>query len=211
MKKVLVTCFNPFGGDEINPSEIIVHKLPTLIKGHLIIPFTLETAFYVSLEQLLDKVNDVKPDIVISVGLAGGREKITVERVAINLADARIPDNLGEEPIDEPILENEPSAYFSTLPIKAMVKASNDKFIPAEISNTAGTFVCNFVMYGMLHYVATVNPKIKAGFIHIPNLLTQTKTSFSMKEEDILEGLISMIEAAILYETDLKITGGREH
>ena len=156
-------------------------------------------------------LDEEQPDAVICVGQAGGRPNITVERVAINQDDARIPDNEGAQPVDRTIFEDGPAAYFSTLPIKAMVRDMKAAFVPAAVSNTAGTFVCNHVMYGALHYAATKAPKLKAGFVHIPYLPMQTvdkPTMPSMSQDEIVKGLTALIKTVISVEEDVKETGG---
>ncbi|MEE0881486.1 MAG: pyroglutamyl-peptidase I, partial [Turicibacter sp.] len=152
MKKILITGFDPFGGEAINPATESVKQLPDEILGVQIIKREIPTVFDRSIETLYGILKEEQPDAVICVGQAGGRPNITVERVAINQDDARIPDNEGAQPIDRTIFEEGPAAYFSTLPIKAMVQNMKEAQIPAAISNTAGTFVCNHIMYGALHY-----------------------------------------------------------
>lgn len=149
--------------------------------------------------------------MVICVGQAGGRPNITVERVAINQDDARIPDNEGAQPIDRTIFAEGPAAYFATLPIKAMVQNMKAAGIPAAVSNTAGTFVCNHIMYGALHFAATQQPSLKAGFVHIPYVPMQTvdkPTMPSMSVADIVTGLTILIETGINVDQDVKVTGG---
>ena len=156
-------------------------------------------------------LKEEQPDVVICVGQAGGRPNITVERIAINQDDARIPDNDGKQPIDRTIFEEGPAAYFSTLPIKAMVRDMKEAGIPASVSNTAGTFVCNHIMYGALHYAALHQPSLKAGFVHIPYLPMQTvdkPTMPSMSRDEIVKGLTTLIKTAIQVEEDVKETGG---
>ena len=214
MKKVLVTCFEPFGGERVNPSQIAVTQLPDELAGIKIIKQVLPVIFGKSIDALYDALKREDPDVVICVGQAGGRSNITVERVAINIDDAPTPDNDGNQPIDAPVFTDGPAAYFATLPIKAMVKNCNNIGIPAMISNTAGTFVCNHLMYAACHYAALNQPKLKAGFVHIPFLPEQTTskpTMPSMSCVDIITGLKSLIKTAILTDQDVKITGGAEH
>ena len=153
---------------------------------------------------------------MISIGQAGGRSKITPERIAINIDDARIPDNIGNSPIDEAIRKDGENAYFSTLPIKAIVDELNKNNIPSAISNTAGTFVCNHIMYESLYLASKKYPNIKAGFIHIPYIEEQVKDKPNMpfmKKEDIIIALELIIKTAVNYfdKEDTKITGGLEH
>lgn len=143
--KILITGFDPFGGESINPALEAVKKLPDTILGQEIIKIEIPTVFRKSLEKIEENIQKHNPDVVISVGQAGGRFGVTPERVAINIDDARIKDNEGNQPIDISIYEDGENAYFSNLPIKAMVKEMNDNGIPASVSNTAGTFVCTML------------------------------------------------------------------
>lgn len=154
------------------------------------------------------------PDVVLSIGQAGGRPDITVERVGINCDDCRIKDNEGNQPIDEKVAEDGPAAYFSTLPIKAMVKNIQDGGVPASVSNTAGTFICNHVLYGVAHIQATKHNEMRTGFIHIPFLPEQVvdkKNMPSMALDTIVKGLTLAIEAIVNNKDDIKITGGKTH
>ena len=199
MKKILVTGFDPFGGEAINPATESVKQLPDEILGVQILKREIPTVFDRSIEVLYGILKEEQPDVVICVGQAGGRPNITVERIAINQDDARIPDNEG------------PAAYFSTLPIKAMVRDMKEAGVPAAVSNTAGTFVCNHIMYGALHYAALHQPNLKAGFVHIPYLPMQTvdkPTMPSMSRDEIVKGLTTLIKTAIQVEEDVKETGG---
>lgn len=213
MKKILVTCFDPFDGATVNPSQMAVAQLPDEIEQAKIVTQTIPTIFNESIDVLYEVLRKEAPDVVICVGQAGGRANITVERVAINIDDARIPDNAGNQPIDLPVVSGGPNAYFSTLPIKAMVQNCNDIGIPAATSNTAGTFVCNHLMYAACHYAAIYQPNLKAGFVHIPFIPEQTvATQFpSMSCTDIVAGLISLIKTTINVDQDVSITGGTEY
>ena len=211
MKKVLVTGFDPFGGEPVNPALTSVMQLPDEILGVQIIKKEIPTVFDKSIEVLYQTLKEEQPDMVICVGQAGGRPNITVERVAINQDDARIPDNEGAQPIDRTIFAEGPAAYFATLPIKAMVQNMKAAGIPAAVSNTAGTFVCNHIMYGALHFAATQQPSLKAGFVHIPYVPMQTvdkPTMPSMSVADIVTGLTILIETGINVDQDVKVTGG---
>ena len=214
MKKILITCFDPFDGAIINPSQLAVAELPDEIDGVKILKQVIPTVFNKSIDTLYKVLKAEAPDAVICVGQAGGRPNITVERVAINIDDARIPDNEGGQPIDTPVVANGPSAYFATLPIKAMVKNCNDRGIPAAISNTAGTFVCNHLMYAACHYATLHQPGLKAGFVHIPFVPEQTTNKQAMPSmscADIVTGLMSLIKTTINIDQDVKVTGGTEH
>ncbi|MCR4945032.1 MAG: pyroglutamyl-peptidase I [Clostridium sp.] len=209
--KILITGFDPFGGESINPALEAVKKLPDTIEGAEVIKLEIPTVFRKSLEKIEENIKKHNPDVVISIGQAGGRFGITPERVAINVDDARIPDNETNQPIDLPIFEDGDTAYFSTLPIKAMVKEMQENGIPSSVSNTAGTFVCNHVMYGVLYMTSNRYPNIKAGFIHVPYIPSQVVTKPnqpSMSAEDITKGLELCIKALVNNSTDVKAVGG---
>lgn len=209
--KVLITGFDPFGGESINPALEAVKKLPDTIEGAEIIKLEIPTVFRKSLEKIEENIIKLNPDVVISIGQAGGRFGITPERVAINIDDARIPDNETNQPIDIPIFEDGDTAYFTTLPIKAMVKEMQDNGIPSSVSNTAGTFVCNHVMYGVLYMATKKYPNIKAGFIHVPYIPSQVVTKQnqpSMSTKDIIKGLTLCIKAIVNNSSDIKTVGG---
>ncbi|WP_258083442.1 pyroglutamyl-peptidase I [Thermococcus thermotolerans] len=166
--KVLVTGFEPFGGEEINPSWEAVSRLPDEIDGAEIVKRQLPVTFN-GVRKILPKfIVDERPDVVILTGQAGGRPNVTVERVAINVMDSKMPDNEGFAPEDEPVFDGAPAAYFATLPIKAIVSALREAKIPAGISNTAGTYVCNTAMFTALHTIAVAGMETRAGFIHVP-------------------------------------------
>jgi pyroglutamyl-peptidase len=158
-----MTGFEPFGGDEVNPSWEAVKLLAPEVDTHL-----LPCRFGDAMDELWAAVERVEPDVVICVGLAGGRPEVSVERVAINLDDARIPDNAGAQPLDRPIAADGPAAYFATIPVKACVASARAVGVPAGLSHTAGTFVCNHVFYGLLHRAATLRPGLRGGFVHVP-------------------------------------------
>ena len=193
MKKILVTGFDPFGGESINPALEAIKQLPDKIDDIAIVKCEIPTVFGKSTDVLLPAVEKERPDAVLCIGQAGGRPNITVERVAINCNDAKIDDNEGNRPTDCKIAPDGPAAYFSTLPIKAMVRDMLAAGIPAAVSNSAGTFVCNHLMYGILHFAAHNRPGMKAGFVHIPYLPQQTADKPSMSPECILKGLTCMI------------------
>ena len=199
--KVLVTGFNPFDGHTINPSWEAVKELPKQIAGADIVKYKLPTEFNASSNMMKTALAKEKPDFVICVGQAAGRDGITIERVAINVEDARIPDNAGFQPYDYKVHMNAPTAYLSTLPIKDMVKDIKEAGYKASISNTAGTFVCNTVMFTALHYANQYKPKPKCGFIHVPLCTTQS-TPFNdalpkMELADIVKCLEIAIKSAI--------------
>lgn len=209
--KVLITGFDPFGGESINPALEAVKKLPDTIAGAEVIKLEIPTVFKKSLEKIEENIIKHNPDIVISVGQAGGRFGVTPERVAINMDDARIKDNEGNQPIDESVFADGDTAYFTNLPIKAMVKEMQEGGIPASVSNTAGTFVCNHVMYGILYMAQKKYTNIKGGFIHVPYIPQQVvaKPNMpSMSLEDISKGLELCIKAAVENSEDVKTVGG---
>jgi pyroglutamyl-peptidase len=200
MMKILVTGFDPFGGEKINPSIEAVKRLPEEICGARIIREEIPTCRVRGMERMNELIARHNPDIIVSVGQAGGRASITVERVGINVDDYGIPDNDGDQPQDEPIVENGPAAYFTTLPIKKMVQTMRENGIPAAVSNTAGTFVCNHVIYETGHLIETKYPGKKFGFIHIPYLPEQVveKVSVpSMPLEVIVKGLNLALKAIV--------------
>lgn len=209
--KVLLTGFDPFGGEPVNPAEEAVKMVSDNINGAEVIKITIPTVKDKSVKAIEEAIEKHNPDIVISVGQAGGRFDITPERVAINIDDFRIKDNEGNQPTDEVIKNDGQPAYFSNLPIKAMVKHMNENKIPATVSNTAGTFVCNHVMYGILYMIDKKYPNIKGGFIHIPYMTSQVmdkKGTPFMSLEEIVKGLELAIEACTLYNEDIKAIGG---
>ncbi|MEU5693449.1 pyroglutamyl-peptidase I [Actinosynnema sp. NPDC020468] len=165
---VLLTGFEPFGGETVNPSWDAVSLLATTgPAGFDLATVRLPCVFGASLDVLRDAIDHYRPSVVICVGQAGGRSAITPERVAVNLDDARIPDNAGNQPVDTPVVPGAPTAYFATLPVKACTAAVLSADIPAAVSHTAGTFVCNHVFYGLMHHLADT-PTTRAGFVHVP-------------------------------------------
>ncbi|MBC8949198.1 pyrrolidone-carboxylate peptidase [Xenorhabdus sp. TS4] len=212
IKTILVTAFEPFASETINSSWEAVRPLQGCqIAGANIEVCQLPCIFDTSLEQLYAAIELIKPEVVISVGEAGNRSNISVERVAINVNDARIPDNTGQQPIDTPVIIGGPTAYFSTLPIKAITNELNNAGIPATVSQTAGTFVCNHVMYGLLHYLNQRTPAIRGGFIHVPYLpeqATRHSGAPSMSVEMMTTALKIAIESALRNEKDITISGG---
>jgi len=213
MTTVLLTGFEPFEGESINPSLEAVKALDGVtVEDYHIIAKPLPTVFGESIAKLHTYIEEISPSIVICVGQAGGREGITVERVAINVDDARIPDNIGQQPIDRPIIQNGPAAYFSTLPIKAAVENLRQAGIPSSVSQTAGTFVCNHVFYGLMTMIQ--NCSIKGGFVHIPYLPEQAVNhpgKASMSLDLIVQGLLSIVKTTIVTEDDILVSGGATH
>ena len=211
--KILVTGFEPFGGEKVNPALEAVKGLPAEIHGAEVRWLEVPTVFHKSAQVLEEEMDRYQPDFVLCIGQAGGRTSLTPERVAINQDDARIPDNEGNQPIDLPIRPDGAPAYFSSLPIKAMVQAIKRVGLPASVSNTAGTFVCNHLMYGVLYHLNRHHKDAKAGFIHVPYIPEQTADKPgvpSMPLDDIVRALEAAIAAIPAHETDVKTAYGRE-
>ena len=213
--KILVTGFDPFGGEKVNPALEAVKSLPSEIHGAEVYWVEIPTVFYKAAEVLETAIVRFQPDAVLCIGQAGGRTSLTPERVAINQDDARIPDNQGNQPIDTPIRLDGEAAYFSTLPIKAMVQAIKEVGLPATVSNTAGTFVCNHLMYQALYLVDKKFPHMRAGFMHIPYMTEQVinkPNTASMNLTDIVRGIEAAIGAIVDYkDKDIKLVGGTTH
>lgn len=199
--KILVTGFDPFGGETTNPAYEAIKLIPDEILDSEIIKLEIPTVFTRSAKGVEDAIKEHSPDVVLSIGQAGGRSSISVERVAINLAEARIPDNDGEQPIDEKLQENGKNAYFATIPVKGIVQHIREQKLPANISYTAGTYVCNSIMYHVLHMTYERYKDIRAGFIHVPFSTEQAAEkpdgTPSMSLESIAKGIEYAIEAII--------------
>jgi len=209
--KLLLTAFSPFGGEKINPSLEAVKLLKDKILETDIIKLEVPTVFGKSIKIVADAIEKERPDYVLCIGQAGGRFGITPERVAINIDDARIPDNEGNQPIDRPIFADGEPAYFSGLPVKAMVEEIRKEGLPASLSNSAGTYVCNHLMYGVLYTLSKKYKGGKGGFIHVPFIPEQTvdkpdKPSTSLT--DIVRGLEAAIRAVSRNEADVKRAEG---
>jgi pyroglutamyl-peptidase len=213
-RTVLLTGFEPFNGAAINPSWEAVRALDGWSgPGFTVVARQLPCVFRTAVDVLREAVAGVQPDIVIAVGQAGGRSEISLERVAINVDDASIRDNAGNQPVDAPIVADGPAAYFTTLPVKAIVKALRLRGFPAGVSQTAGTFVCNHVFYGLMHHA--VGQPLKAGFIHVPFLPEQAadrpERPPSMALRDIVDALRIAVEVAVVTEADTQEAGGATH
>jgi len=199
--KILVTAFEPFNGRDINPSQLILEQLEAP-ESVILIKELLPVEFQATTKILKSLLKEYQPDIVLSLGQAGNRPEISVERVAININNCRsssgqkiIADNAGDMPVDEPIVEDAPQAYFSNLPVWDMVKAIQEAGVEAAVSYTAGTYVCNHVMYTVLHEVATNYPEMKAGFIHVPFLPEQNPaTGYTMELNDMVKGIQAILK-----------------
>jgi len=208
---VLVTGFEPFGGEKSNPSWDVCELLPAVIAGLRVVKVRVPCEFRRSIEVAAEAIERHKPKLVICLGQAGGRTHLSIERVAINVDDARIPDNVGAAPVDEAIVPQGPPAYFATLPVKAMAAAMRTAGVPAEVSNTAGTYVCNHLMYGVLHCVATKKSGARAGFIHVPyaqqQVLDRPGTA-SMSIDTMARGIEAAIAVAATHGGDIKVSEG---
>lgn len=212
--RVLLTGFEPFGGETVNPSWEAVRALRgRRIAGHRVAVARLPTAFGDALAALDAALAATRPRLVIAVGQAGGRDRLSLERVAINVDDARIADNHGRQPIDQPVIAGAPAAYFSTLPIKAALAALTDAGIPAAISQSAGTYVCNHVFYGLMHAL-TQRRGARGGFVHIPFLPAQAahhRSAPSMTLDTVIAALRLIIEVSLRTGDDARIAAGTTH
>jgi len=212
-KTVLLTGFEPFNGASINPAWEAVRALKGWSgDGFLIEVLQLPCVFGFANRVLSGAIDEIKPDVVIAVGQAGGRADLTVERVAINVDDAPIVDNDKQQPVDAPIAADGPAAYFSTLPIKAIVAEMRERGLKAAVSQTAGTFVCNHVFYGLMHRIAGTG--IRGGFIHVPYLPEQAAAfagAPGMALDEIVEGLRAAVEVSVRGGSDAAVAGGATH
>lgn len=198
--KILVTGFEPFGTDLCNPSGQVLDLLADEIEGVKIIKAVLPVVRYESLRKAEELIEEYEPDMVLSLGLAGGRAALTPERTAVNVDDFRIGDNKGNEPHDEKIVSDGPDAYFTALPYRAMIEAMKEEGIPAVLSESAGTFVCNHLFYGLRHYCESEHQQIRSGFMHIPyssEMGIKDKPSLPLAEiaRGVTAALVAMIRA----------------
>ena len=191
MKKLLITGFDPFGGDTINPSWEAVKLLPNTVGNFELFKLQIPTVFGTAAETVITKAEELQPDMILCIGQAGGRAAVTPERIAVNIRDAHIADNAGNQPQGEFVAEDGPAAYFTTVPVEKMVSNICSQQIPAAVSNSAGTFVCNDTLYSLLHRFA--NTSTRVGFIHIPYLPQQGVPSLPL--ETSAAALIAAIEA----------------
>ena len=208
----MLTGFEPFGCDTVNPSWLAAHALHgRRILGRKVVAARLPTVFGDSLRILNDLLLQNQPELVICVGQAGGRSAISLERIAINVNDARIPDNTGAQPIDTPVVVSGPAAYFSTLPVKTMVQTLQAAGIAAEVSQTAGTFVCNHVFYGLMHELARQRrlKNTRGGFIHVPWLPEQGQPGVA--QELMAQALRLCVRVALETPQDVAVAGGALH
>ena len=209
--RILLTGFEPFGGDPVNPSLLIARALDgEVVAGARVEAVELPCVFHRALSALDEALARTRPVLAVALGLAAGREGLSIERVAINVDDARIPDNAGAQPMDEPIAPGGPAAWFSTLPIKAMAAELNAAGVPASVSQTAGTFVCNHVFYGLQQRL--VGTGVRSGFIHVP-LLPEQAARYPGKPvlalEDQVRGVRLALQVALTHQgADLRAVGG---
>jgi pyroglutamyl-peptidase len=208
---ILLSAFEPFGGDRVNPSLLIARHLDgETIAGARVVAVELPCVFHRALSALDEALARTRPVLAVALGLAAGREGLSIERVAINVDDARIPDNAGAQPVDEPIVPGGPAAWFSTLPIKAMAAELDAAGVPASVSQTAGTFVCNHVFYGLQQRLAGTG--VRSGFIHVP-LLPEQAARYPGKPvltlEDQVRGVRLALQVALTHQgEDLRAVGG---
>lgn len=210
---ILLTGFEPFDGQSSNPSwDAVLSLHGKRICGHRVVARRLPVTFGASLKVLRAAIRELSPTLVICVGLAAGRAYISLERVAINVDDARIPDSDGRQPVDEPIVFHGPAAYFATLPIKSMLAGLREAGFPAEISQTAGTYVCNHVFYGLMHALRK-RRKVRAGFIHIPYSPEQAAIANApgLPVETVADALRLSLRIAIATAEDKRLAAGAEH
>ncbi len=215
MPTVLITGIEPFDGETLNPSWEAARRLDgTQVAGAALVARQLPCVIGKVVGVLRQAIADTRPDVVICLGQAGGRSDVSVERVAINVVDARIPDNEGRQPIDEPVVEGGPAAYFSTLPIKAIVRDLRAAGVPASVSSTAGTYNCNTIFYGLAHYIATEQPALRGGFVHVPYLpemAAHHPGQPSLALATLIEGVKVMVATTLAVKADIKAGGGALH
>jgi pyroglutamyl-peptidase len=203
VKRLLLTAFEPFGGESINPSLEAARQMERIEFPNTTVRVAeLPVDRFRAVDIALDLIRAERPDIVILLGEAGGRYRINPERVAINVDDFRIPDNAGNQPRDEPIVEGGPVGFFSTLPIRAITDRINKAGIPAAISNSAGAYLCNRLFYSVMHAVSVERMPTRAGFIHLPYLHDQAISKHfdfpSLSRESIVEAVRLAIEVSLL-------------
>jgi pyroglutamyl-peptidase len=214
IKTILLTGFEPFNKAGINPSWEAVRALKGWREGGFAVEVRqLPCVFGLASRVIAGAVEELRPDVVIATGQAGGRPELSLERIAINVDDALILDNHEQQPVDLPVVDGGPAAYFSTLPIKAIVREMRERGLRAGVSQTAGTFVCNHVFYGLMHN--TANTPVRAGFIHVPFLPEQAALRAdgapSMTLDEMVEGLRAAVQVSLAVERDVAEAGGATH
>lgn len=212
---ILLTGFEPFGGESTNPSWSAARAAAGLLRaeGLDVHAVELPCVFGEAIRVLEAALERYRPEVVVCAGQAGGRPRISLERIAINCDDARIPDNAGNAPVDQPVVTGGPAAYFSTLPVKAALAALNVAEIPAEVSQTAGTYVCNHLFYGLMHALR-LRPGTRGGFVHVPyepNQLPPGSTHPSLPLEQLTEALAVVVRSTLGTTADLRISAGATH
>ena len=210
--RALVTGFDPFGGDKVNPSSLAVGRLKDRIGDVEVATAELPTSYATSTQVLRAAIDRVRPDIVLCVGQAGGRTDLCLERIGINVQDARIPDNDKRQPIDVPVVAGGPAAYFATLPIKACVAGIRKAGLPAVVSNTAGTFVCNHILYSLMDIIASHQTSMRGGFLHIPYVPEQAARlggAPSMAVDDMVRGIEIIVAVSASRTDDIHTAEGR--
>lgn len=190
-RKLLITGFDPFGGASINPAWEAVKLLPDVIGDFEVYKLEIPTVFGLAAQKVLEKAGEIQPDVILCVGQAGGRAAVTPERIGVNIRDAKIPDNMGNQPVGQFVAEDGPAAYFATVPVVAMAEAIREAGMPGQVSNSAGAFVCNDTLYALLHHYAGTQTKV--GFIHVPWLPEQG--SPNMPLEDTARALEAAVRA----------------
>ena len=190
-KRLLITGFDAFGGSEENPSWLAVSQLPDTVGSFTLKKCMIPTVFGRAAQEVLAAAEDFQPDVILCVGVAAGRDAVTPERIAVNIRDARIPDNAGNQPVGEFVVADAPAAYFSTVPVAAMAQAIRDAGVPGTVSNSAGAFVCNDTLYLLLHHFAGTATRV--GFIHVPAAPHQHAVSLPL--EKTIQALISAISS----------------
>ncbi|MGA3947946.1 pyroglutamyl-peptidase I [Ralstonia nicotianae] len=215
MTTVLITGIEPFESDPTNPSWDIARALDgERIDGATLVARQLPCVFGCANRELVAAIEATQPSLVLALGLASGRSELSVERVAINVIDARIPDNAGNQPVDVPVVADGPAAYFSSLPIKAIVHALRAAGVPAAVSQSAGTYNCNHLFYGLMHHIATRAPRMRGGFIHVPatpELAARHPGRPSLRLDAQIAGMRVAVRTALATQGDLRLSGGTLH
>jgi len=204
--KILLTGFEPFGGEIINPAYEILKTLPESINGHKLVKRQIPTSYNESINEIKTLLETEKPNVVLSLGQAGGSHGLVVEKVGLNLRDANAPDNDGHRASHEIIFEDGDTAYYSNLPVKAMVKRIMENNVPASLSYSAGAYVCNNVLYALLYFAKNHYNNMRCGFIHVPYFPEQIigkRNTFYMTPEEMARGLMAAIQAITETEADI--------
>lgn len=179
-RKLLITGFDPFGGANINPAWEAVKLLSETIADFEVHKLEIPTVYGLAAQKVLEKAADIHPDVILCIGQAGGRAAVTPERIGVNIRDAKIADNAGNQPVGQFVAEEGPAAYFATVPVMAMTDAIRAAGLPGQVSNSAGAFVCNDTLYSLLHHYAGTD--VRVGFIHVPWLSEQGTPSLPLKD-----------------------------